>query len=567
MLRNEIILSVLGVLSLIVLAAIVVVAALVIPPHVLNGPIHRKAASFATGDLDKLQLPVTARSIASRQTFGSANGATQCDGFCLHALLTGTAKRFLVANVKQPYGDILPGQEVIEFRLEQRGTCPQVDFKPGAHTLSFPGVQGDTARAADPVETLKLRASNGECLISRPATLGDADIVVSRGKITDGVYLRTATGFSFTADTVVANRITVHQMTTGNQFDEVYRKTEVRYRPFGWLLVPAITITKRGRLDVNIGWWRSQSQINVHSRYSDPYEWTEFLTNKLGFDLKLEGEDTKKQTLDKLSKLLGEQAPPSLADWALFSQYFDRIGIGRNAKMSVDDFELGLRMLGNEDYPAPPRLYNLIKYAQRNAGDAEMARLAALLVTRLKNDVQQYQALGAKSKEQVKRLALGVQALPDAVLLPHKAEMIALASRADVQRDGYVALQKLAVYGDDAVPTLLTLIKVGLAGGKHFFRDNQFQHPYLGGLRGLCLAGARAASALQEMRQLTQAGKLPDHGPYGTLLFTTLLRLGEDKEQVRAMFDAAASNKANATDGHFNRLVSGAMKEHPRCYF
>lgn len=53
------------------------------------------------------------------------------------------------------------------------------------------------------------------------------------------------------------------------------------------------------------------------------------------------------------------------------------------------------------------------------------------------------------------------------------------------------------------MPTLLALMKVGYASGESFYGDNRFQHPYLGGLQGLCLAGSSAASALQELRQLT----------------------------------------------------------------
>ena len=196
-----------------------------------------------------------------------------------------------------------------------------------------------------------------------------------------------------------------------------------------------------------------------------------------------------------------------------------------------------------------------------------MARLASALVSRMSDDAERYRALGAKPRQQIKHLALGVRALPDAALLPHKDALVTLASRSDVQRDGYLALQRLAVYGDDAVPTLLALMKTGLEGGEHFYRDNRFQHPYLGGLQGLCMAGAKAPSARPELRRLTDAGSLPDHGSYGRLLFTTLLRLGEDREHVRALFVAAARNKKNATDRHFNALEARALRDDPRCHF
>ena len=547
------------------MSLILALAVLAVPPYVLNGPLHRKAGSLAANDLDRLQQPIEARTIASRENFRFAKDATQCDGFCLHALLSGAAERFLVSDTDTPYGKVSPTDQAIEFRLERKDACPSVTFKPGAHSLNFRSVKGDAARAADPVETLKLRISDGECLVSRPVDLGAADIVVSRGNITDRAYRRSDTGFSLTADTVIANRIIVHQRTASSRFDETYRQTEVRYRPLGWLLVPWVSM--RSGFNVDVGWWRGESSINVRSRYHDPAEWTKFLTGKLGLDLQLKGEDTKKKTLDKLRKLLDDGTPPNPADWALFSQYFDRIGIGRNTKMSANDFELGLRMLENKDYPVPPRLHNLVKHAERHGSDRKMARLADLLVHRLHDDARHHRALGANPREQIRQLALGIRTLPDAALLPHRETLVSLASRSDVQRDGYVALQRLAVYGDLAVPTLLALMKTGLEGGEHFYRDTRFQHPYLGGLQGLCLAGAKAPSARQELRQLTDAGQLPDHGPYGRLLFTTLLRVGEDKEDVRALFVAAARNKKNATDRHFNALATRALKDKPRCHF
>lgn len=539
-------------------------ALLAVPPFLMNGAIHNKATSFTTGDLDVVQPPLGARTIASRERFRFARDTTQCDSFCLHALLTGTADRFLVANTDTPHGDIARDAEAIEFRLERRDSCPQVSFKSGTRGLKFRSVKSDTERAADPVETLKLRISEGECLVSQPATLGDADIVISRGALTKGTR-RIDTGFSFAIDTVAAKRTSVHLKNDSGRFEEMYRATQVRYRPFGRLLVPWITMGSE--LRTYFGWWRTSEWINVERRYDDPYAWTDFLTAKLGFDLKLKGEDTKIKTLVRLRTLLDEGTPPNAADWALFSQYFDRIGIGRNTKLSAEDFALALRMLESDAYPAPPRLHNLVAYARRNAGDADMAHLADLFVSRLSADPATHEALGEKPRDQIRGLSLGIRMLPAAALLPHKDTMIALADRADIQHHGYIALQRLAVYGDDAVPALLSLMKAGIEGGEHFFRDNRFQHPYLGGLLGLCLAGESAASALRELRSLIAAGHLPDHSSYGRLLFTTLLRLGEDEDSVKALYVAAARDKEKATDKRFDQLATRAFREDRACRF
>ena len=298
-----------------------------------------------------------------------------------------------------------------------------------------------------------------------------------------------------------------------------------------------------------------------------PLEWAKFLTETLGLKLKLGGDEIKKRTLDKLKKLLDEETPPSAAEWALFAQYFSRIGFGGGRRLSARDFELALRMLNNKNFPVPPRLHTLVKFAERNADEAELTRLAGILLNRLDEGAERYQELGVKPSKQIKRLAVGLNALPAEALLPHKEVMLSLATRPSAQRNGYAALRRLAVFGDEAVPTLLGLMKVGYEGGEHFYRKSQYQHPYLAGLGGLCQAGPEGATALPELRHLMTEGKLPDHASYGRLLFTTLLRLGEDKDQVRPLFKAAARNKSNATDKHFNAFVARAFSKNQRCYF
>ena len=196
-----------------------------------------------------------------------------------------------------------------------------------------------------------------------------------------------------------------------------------------------------------------------------------------------------------------------------------------------------------------------------------MSRLAGFIVTRLNSNRQNYWHLGVKPREEIKTLALGIRRLPAAHLLPHKEAMIAVASRPDVQLYGYFALQRLAVFGDDAVPTLLQLMKTGLAGGDKFFRKNQFQHPYIAGLIGLCEAGPSATSALADLRKMQDQGVLPTHASYGRLLFKTLIRLGENKEHVRELFKASARNEAYATDERFQRLVVRANRKNPDCYY
>lgn len=535
---------------------------LAIPPYLLNMPILSKAASLAKEDRDTFQLPLKTDVLANREKFRFRKDGNRCDGVCLHALLSGTAKRFLVAHMDNPSGDIVPDQDVTAFHLENREVCPSTQAKTGEPKLEFPRSKGDKGRTADPLETLKLRAAEGVCLVSAPAKLGEADVVISRGLITPGVRWNTRAGYGLFNDTVSAERTSVHVKTAGEGFKETYRATEVRYRPFAWLLLPAASMSSGPSL--HSGWWRRQAKINVKSRYHNPTEWAEFLTGPLGLDLKLEGEDTKQKTLVKLRRRLDEGTSPSAAERALFVQYFNRLEQRGATRIERQDFDLASRMLASTEYPVPPKLHYLVAYAEREAGPDGLEQFADLLIDRL---IERGRQPGTERDEQLRHLVLAVNRLPDRTLQDRRDDMLALARSPRMQVQGYTALQRLAAYGDTAVPTLLALMEVGLEGGEHFYRKNQFQHPYLGGLVGLCRAGHTAQSALDPLRRMSEAGRLPQHAGYGRLLFTTLLRLGEDPERVRALFVAAARNKANATDKHFERLEARTKRIKPACYY
>ncbi|MEM8647061.1 MAG: hypothetical protein AAGF86_12025, partial [Pseudomonadota bacterium] len=536
---------------------------LAIPPYLLNMPIQSKAASLASGDADTLQLPLKADVLANRERFRFRRDGNRCDGFCLHALLSGTAKRFLVAHMKNPSGDIVADQDVTAFRLENRDVCPPLQAKTGEPKLEFPhSRKGDKTRTADALETMKLRAAEGVCLVSAPAKLGEADVVISRGLITPGVRWNTRAGYGFFNDTVSAERTSVHVRTAGEGYKETYRATEVRYRPFAWLLLPGASMSNGPSL--HSGWWRRNAKINVESSYHNPSEWAEFLTGPLGLKLKLEGEDTKQKTLVKLRRRLDEGTSPSAAERALFVQYFNRLEWRGSTRIQRQDFDLAARMLASTEYPVPPKLHQLVAYAARETGPDDLEQFADLLIDRL---IERGRQPGTERDEELRHLVLAVNRLPDSTLQDRRDDMLALAHSPRMQVQGYTALQRLAAYGDTAVPTLLALMEVGLEGGEHFYRKNQFQHPYLGGLLGLCRAGHTAQSALEPLRRMSEAGRLPQHAGYGRLLFTTLLRLGEDPEKVRALFVAAARNKANATDRHFERLKARAKRTKPSCYY
>lgn len=546
-------------------ALLISAIALAIPPYLLNMPINAKANAAVEGDLNNIQFPLRGGVLASRETLRFSKGEAKCGGFCLHALLGGTAVKFLVVDTKSPHDKLTSDTQAVAFRLERRQACPTYSFGAGTHTLKLPLTGNQNVRPADPIETLKLLASNGECLVSELAELGEADLVVSRGKLEPESYNNSKLGFGFFTNTVYADRFAVHQKSANGRFEEIFRNTEVQYKQFAPLLVPIAYM--RNFQDADVGWLRMEETLNVHNKYHDPAKWGKFLTRDLGLNLALKGDDTRRKTLDKLQTLLQRGGPPSPVEWELFSQYFDRIGIGHNTKMSLKDFKLGLQMLENPMFPVPPRASQITNFARLQLTDSKFERLIGLLLDRLKNAGSQYEVFGETAASQIKRISLSFKQLPDAAFTPHKDILFSLAKDPKTQRDGWLALKRLSVFGEDAVPPLMDLVKFGTEPKKIFRGDERLKNGFQAGLQGLCNAGLNASSALNELSALAQDRKLPDYGSSGRLLFTTLLRLGGEPATVKAIFEASPQNTSNFSDKRFERFVKRANHPRPPCYY
>ncbi len=521
------------------------------------------AYSYVAKDHNELVLPLTAKSIAVRRALRFDKGTTRCDGFCMHALLTGTAEKILVVDTKAIDQPINLNEPAEEFSLEKRAICPQMQFKSGYHDLDLRAVNKSSERSASPLEEMNLRISNGECLVSRQTTLAEADIIISEGRIHAQARRALNSGFSLTSDAVTADRITIHDNSKKNgSASEIYRWTGVQYSPLGFFLLPAPQFIYS--FEMRMGWWREGGRINIPTKFYEKTDWEGFLTKTVGFNLALDGAKSAEDIQVKMKSVLAEQRPPTRDEWELFSTYFDRIGIGANTSISSPDFEVALAMLQRSDYPPVPRLYNVTRFAEKNASPQTLSQLADALFKRMDAGQTWANELDVGLPDSVKQVSLGINSLPDAALQPYFNQLVTLAPDPVVQVYGYQTLQKLHLFGDRAVPALLELMNKGLSGGDKFFRDNTYQHPYLAGIGGLCLAGENAASALPELKKMFEAANVPLFSSYGRLYVATLVRMGEDPEKLWAQFFAVNSNQ---TRKNFDAMIRRALSKKPDCSF
>lgn len=272
----------------ILVAGLLSIGFLALPAIILNGKIERKAHSYVAGDHNEIVLPVEFEAIAVRSKPRWKRRSTPCDGFCLHALLSGTAERVLVIDTTDFSAAISGEEEALEFSLQKRNNCPPVTLVPGHHNLNLNVEQSGERRPVNALEEMNLRISTGECLISRKAKLGDADVVLTVGRLVRGQQHAADLGFSWTEKTEIVDRITVHSIDKNNEmFVETYRWTGVRYRPFAFAMVPG-PLFGYG-LDMKMGWLRRQKRINISRKYYSAPDWASFLVDTLGLDLRLGG--------------------------------------------------------------------------------------------------------------------------------------------------------------------------------------------------------------------------------------------------------------------------------------
>lgn len=552
----------------VIVSLVIALILLAVPPFLVNGKIERIASSYVAGDQDNLVQPIKAKTIAVRH---NARGVrrddkyTQCDGFCLHALLTGTASRVIIHQTSAPHEPLDINAEGIEYRLERRASCPEVEFNSGRSEFRLPEKTSGGKRTPKATELMKLRISDGECLVADPAPLSKADIIISRGSALLDEHKSSSTkGFDLSASTVKAQRFTVHVKNGGSaSFTEQFRLTEVLYKPLFPILLPAPEFYAEFRM--SMGWARRSSKKNIYDKYYQKPDWPGFLTKTLGFDLELKNENIDNRVDEKIAAAINENRNPTVQEWQLIDAYYQVIRFNRNQVANPSDYQNAVRMLRAPQFPPVPRFHNVVNYVSKHGSASETMEMVDAMLTKLESGKTWDDRLGYRFETAINNLGTATQRLPDEALKPYFERHRDLAMDQQVQQHSFVFVSKMHVYGEKSAPVLLSAMKRGLEGGEHFYRENKFQHPYIGGLIGLCKGGEKLASALPELLQMAQAGKLPNHASYGDLLASTLIRLGADRNDVWDIYSAWEPERRTAD--RFDRLIARANNTRPDCTY
>lgn len=516
-----------------------------------NSLVDRRADSFLAGDVDAIERPLHARAIglAGRDVFVWNRHQTRCAELCQRLLLSGAAERVLVPATRPDEVEWSAGTPAFSFRLEARGSCP---------TVQLPGRLSDrTVDDAKPDEAVRLVIAGGRCLVEEPATMGDADAVVTAGRVQRGAG---DAGLSPMADTVTVDRATVHVRQDGGLVER-FRWTGVTVgrHPF----VPVPTLIGGAELRMDPGFWRDRVTRNPRGfATTEGVDAVRFARDELGLDVSVPAMAASRN--DVVARALDAQGPVSAATKQVIEDLFESFVQVRGIDEATR--RVAFRALADPRVPAPRSTHFLVSACAREDA-AVNVELADILFRRLMttdpallDDDPGYRGHPASY------LANAIALLPPIAVRSHRRELEEIARDSARRRCASRALSQLAAFGPDAVPALLHLVDTGCAlkasddGGRPRERDERedWRNVYRTGLAGLCRVGPAATAALPPLLERLREGSLPIDGANRALALSTLVRLGADPETLRGKL---ASDPSPEGGPDFDRDVKRARAE------
>jgi len=522
-----------------VLLAIGVLAAVPVP---FNTALELRARKYVAGDHDELHRPFVSKVVAIRRDGTYRTSDPPCDGFCKRALINGIVDRVLVQTIdpNRPMSDI-----AASYRLEKRDTCPPVSLPPSDDIAVENDHENTGSINVD--EVLQLRIANGECLIRETAPIALADTIITVRNVHRGTDAYGA-GLNPAADTIKADRITVEQK-NGDNYHETYRRTGVVTYKLWPIFTP--TLINGYGFDIRPGIGRGYEFKNIPGRYYEKPDWSGFLTKTLGMDLALRRQGVATLVREKVASILKRPGTVADADQKVIDGYFD--GFLRSQTIEYADYNLILDVIDDQRVLLPSTAWAVVRYA-KNPPAGYFEHIADGAFKRLRETNL------ANPREQPEFLGSVINILPNGGLLKHRADFEWLARQDRLRVLANPALVRLADFGADAAPTLLFLIDGAnrTSGGT----NNDWQHPYLQGMIGLCRLGPQASVMVQPLYDRIDAGKIALWGSYYGLTINTLAAMGAGTEEIWRHVQSQKTNMNNTKD-QVRRIVTGRRA----CYY
>jgi hypothetical protein len=227
-----------------VAAAIVAVVAVAVPRSI-NASIEQVIAEFRTDDRDPA-TPIVFPPVVAVVLAGSIDKQPGCDTLCQRLLYNGVVSKVVMADVKPRRNST---GTPIAYWIERREACPQP-------VLRRPSVvwPSDFRQRAGAESRTRARVAAGECLVSGPALVEEAQVTVDFRSIKKGSS-PLGHSWSLTLDTVNVNRLEIKRANG----EVLYRRTEAEVEP---LVAPLLVEMRAGFMTtVTYGGWARTKRI------------------------------------------------------------------------------------------------------------------------------------------------------------------------------------------------------------------------------------------------------------------------------------------------------------------
>lgn len=505
------------------------IALLTIPTLWFNAKVDREVRTLVANDHDNLKKPLNVRILAmraGRNVYHDRFAHAHCDDFCLRTLLNKQAERFLFDFSEEDNIPLNLEKPVQSFRMERRVSCPEVKLNDSLDRIEIEE-EKTTGLRSTPSELMRLEISTGNCLIVETATLGQADVILSRMSLKKDDLTKNLADMDPRKNEIRADRITVH-VRDGDVYQEVYRWTGVVAKKLFSLLLPIIVDGPVYHFKFSL--MRDLQKTNIEDKYYKRPNWGRFATKTLGMKLGLDFDSAKDQTRIQIIKTLDKHGVLSPADQQLVKDYVR--GLVSSRSFDPADHPIVERLLADRRVPVPDNAWGLVQKAKPLNTDY-FKSLAQLLFKRLHEIkiADGPKADNSVAKREAGAIATAIKLLPDDAIHPHRADLEWLARDAVLRNYASSALPRLSVFGPDAAPMFLALIddvyrirrdRDNFKSGDSYADANTL---YSRALQGLCQTAPFDAASLQALIDRVASKTIPSHTQnYRRIVTVTLAR-------------------------------------------
>lgn len=533
------------------LAYLIATGVLVLIGAGLNQWARSDVAGLIAQDHQNL-VPLPERAVFFLQTESS-----ECSDLCLRLLLSGKAHSVLQADHRDnKQTSDLTRWAATEWRIERTASaCPEARMARQGRRI-----EGEP-EGFSPVKLMRQRLAEGDCLLARPATGGQADVI---WQVDDALRKQSRGSPGLGPGAVRAERIVIWQKQNG-QFRETLRWTAATAELL--TQIPVLTLRDPfagggGGSFPQFQLSRSRQDWNRPGELRDMHGDQAIVQGLLGADLRLVG-PAAPVSLDayvrsEILALLSEMRALKTNEAKMIADYQRKTLPLRIASGNVaqEGWEFLLKLAADRRVRVEAPLIEALEGLAMGNPQREQA-LAGVALGRITSNSGQGEALAAL-----------VARLPLAAVLPFRDAAFAAVKWQTNRRQVYPMFPALRAFGAEGRQKLLWLIEDSFTAPiRPEARALAWQDAYfvtLPALEGLCLAAPEAPEVGPALMALVQRLKGRGVGEIiAPPLLKALAQMGQPEQDLRALFREGDGAMAAPI---FDTVLAGARSQ-PDCHF